>query len=461
MSQGGTAQFTIVVSNATGGGPALNVQVIDTLPAGLIVPGTVSTKGWKENPDNPNCTISAFTDGELRLLTCSLAQLNPGANLTVIVQATVPNNFLLQPPAAAGTPIEIEGDLVDDPAVAGKDWATVGINCTSTPKVGCALDLPTGQTDDSFGNGTKEDSPVPSVVDGSIPNNKSDLLRFYVGTERFVSTDYLYLAWERVQEPNGTTNMDFELNQSSTLSSNGKTPVRTAGDVLIKYDLSQGGVNPVLGFHKWVTSGACEAQGAKAPCWGPVQPITVDVAAAINTVTVSDPINPDAPRTLSVRTFGEARINLQAAGIFVEGQCVNFGQAYLKSRSSDSFTAAVKDFIAPIGITVSNCAPRNLDNRAWARASNFAPTGGNLNDWFSDTGQIHVADAAGALSPFGGSPLNRQLSWVSETAEAARRGLTYGAPRHMGPPWPPSTAAEPLGGRGQVPSLVPRPMLRA
>jgi len=435
--------------------------VIDTLPAGLIVPGTVSTKGWKEIPDNPNCTISAFTDGELRLLTCSLAQLNSGANLTVIVQATVPNNFLLQPPAGTGTPIEIDGDLIDDPA-AGKDWETAGlVNCTSTPKVGCALDLPTGQTDDSFGNGTKEDTPVPSVVDGSIPNNKSDLLRFYVGTERFVTTDFLYLAWERVQEPNGTTNMDFELNQSSTLSSNGKTPVRTAGDVLIKYDLSQGGVNPVLGFHKWVTSGACEAQGAKAPCWGPVQPITVDVAAAINTVIVTDPISPSAPRQLSLRTFGEARINLQAAGIFVEGQCVNFGQAYLKSRSSDSFTAAVKDFIAPIGIRVSNCAPKTLDNRAWARASNFAPTGGSLNDWFSDTGQIRVADAAGALSPFGGSPLNRQLSWVGETAEAARRGLTYGAPQRLGEPWPPSTAFEKPAGRGQVPTLVPRPTLRA
>ena len=30
-----------------------------------------------------------------------------------------------------------------------------------------------------------------------------------VGTKQF-----LYLAWERVQEPNGTTNMDFEFNQS-------------------------------------------------------------------------------------------------------------------------------------------------------------------------------------------------------------------------------------------------------
>jgi hypothetical protein len=52
--------------------------------------------------------------------------------------------------------------------------------------------------------GTKEDSPVPTVVTGSIPNNKSDLKRFYVATQRLNVNDFLYLAWERVQSPSGT-----------------------------------------------------------------------------------------------------------------------------------------------------------------------------------------------------------------------------------------------------------------
>ncbi len=38
--------------------------------------------------------------------------------------------------------------------------------------------------------------------------------------------------------------MDFEFNQSSVISTNGVTPVRTAGDVLIQYDLAKGGTNP-------------------------------------------------------------------------------------------------------------------------------------------------------------------------------------------------------------------------
>ena len=254
-----------------------------------------------------------------------------------------------------------DGNLVVDTGDI-KDWANIGIDC-STLTGGCGLDLPTGQTDNSFGTGTKEDTAVPSVVDGSIPNNKSDLTRFYAKfVEESNGSTYAYLAWERVQEPNGTTNMDFEFNQSSVLSSNGVTPVRTAGDVLIKYDLSQGGVNPILGFHRWITTGArtlCEAANA-TPCWGKVQPLTGTFEGSINTAVVTDPIAPNAPRDLSVRTFGEAAINLTAAGIVGTDPCLPFSSAYLKSRSSDSFTAALKDFIAPISVATSKCADINV-----------------------------------------------------------------------------------------------------
>src|SRR5262249_46749298 len=36
--------------------------------------------------------------------------------------------------------------------------------------------------------------------------------------------------------------------------------------------------------------------------------------------------------------------------------CEAFGDAYIKSRSSVSFTSEIKDFIAPIPINISNCA---------------------------------------------------------------------------------------------------------
>ena len=65
--------------------------------------------------------------------------------------------------------------------------------------------------------------------------------------------------------------MDFEFNKSSTISSNGVTPVRTAGDVLIQYDLANGGVNPELFLSRWVTSGpnsGCEAQQSQGAVLG-------------------------------------------------------------------------------------------------------------------------------------------------------------------------------------------------
>jgi Prealbumin-like fold domain len=261
-----------------------------------------------------------------------------------------------------------DGNLVVNGAET--DWASasVGIDCPPGAVFGCALDKPSGQQDDSFGQGTKEDTPAPTIIDGGIPPSKSDLQRFYTSNEKVGDDQFLYLAWERVQEPQGTTNMDFEFNKRDCTpgltppdpdcSANGVTPIRSLGDLLIKYDLSQGGTNPILGFHRWVTSGdpadVCEANNS-VPCWGPVQDLTGDFEGSINTEVVSDPIAPNAPRNLSVRTFGEAAVNLTDSGILPPGTCESFGSAYLKSRSSDSFTAAVKDFISPIPVTIQSC----------------------------------------------------------------------------------------------------------
>jgi hypothetical protein len=306
----------------------------------------------------------------------------------------------------AGSPFDAgDGNLVLNDET--QDWV-------NAPNRVIAIDQPTGQHDDSFGQGTKEDTAVPSVVDGSIPNNKSDLTRFYVANEKVGTDEYMYLAWERVQEPSGTTNMDFEFNQSSVVSTNGVTPVRTAGDVLIKYDLSQGGTNPTLGFHRWVTTGnpatVCEASNS-LPCWDKVHSLTGNFEGAINTVPVTDPVPPGAPRTLSARTFGEAAINLTAAGILPgsgEGNpCGGFSGAYLKSRSSDSFTAALKDFIAPIPVEIRNCGNIIIDKVTSPSGDptsfNFSLTGGpsNLNDTFALTDAATPHDSGLVLAGSG------------------------------------------------------------
>ena len=112
-----------------------------------------------------------------------------------------------------------------------------------------------------------------TIVSGSIPPNKSDLKVFGAYTEQGSSGKFLELFWSRVQNPSGTTNMDFELNQMfcqpaatpSNCANNGvavpETPVRTPGDLLITYDLSKGGTVPSIGLRTWGCAGTSRVQG--------------------------------------------------------------------------------------------------------------------------------------------------------------------------------------------------------
>ncbi|WP_375056574.1 collagen binding domain-containing protein [Zobellella sp. DQSA1] len=218
-------------------------------------------------------------------------------------------------------------------------------------------DKPSGKGDDSFGEGTKEDTAVPTVVSGSIPPNKSDLKTFGLYRENGNLPGFLHLYWHRVQDPKGTTNMDFEFNQSTTLSSNGVTPVRTAGDFLIEYKLAKGGTIPNLFLYTWLDGSegkSCIASNS-FPCWGDKRQLDTDgmASGSVNTSTIPDGES-DGLGKMDPFTFGEASIDLRV--IFDPTVCKSFGSAYLKSRSSDSFTAALKDFIAPMSIELSNCA---------------------------------------------------------------------------------------------------------
>jgi hypothetical protein len=274
--------------------------------------------------------------------------------LSLAITATAVLTLALVSPGLAnlsGSTFESnDGNLVVN-TTGNTDW-------TNAPNRVRGDDQASGTQDNSFGQGTKEDDPNVSVVTGSIPPQKSDLTRFYVGSEFASNSNFLYLAWER-SNVLGSANMDFEINQKTqpNLTTTGpKTLVRTAGDILITFDFTNGGGTPVLNLLKWVTSGATSQcfSGNALPCWGN----RVNLSAAgfaegqVNAVTVTDPI---ANVSLPGLTFGEAAVNLTAANVFPAGTCEAFGSAFLKSRSSASFPAEVKDFVAPQPVNISNC----------------------------------------------------------------------------------------------------------
>jgi hypothetical protein len=262
-----------------------------------------------------------------------------------------------------------DGNLVVNTA-GNTDW-------TNAPNRVVGIDQPSGGSDNSFGRGTKEDDPNAIVVTGSIPPNKNDLTRFYVGSEFASGSNFLYLAWERLVNI-GAANMDLEVNQKVTPGFTGTTTgpvalVRTAGDLLVTYDFGGSGT-PTLGLLRWVTSGAtsqCFAANA-LPCWGNRVDLTAagEAEGAVNSGTVTDPVPPNAPRTLTTGLFGEAAINLTAAGVFPAGTCTAFGSAFLKSRASSSFPAEVKDFIAPQPVNISNCGAVRIIKRTDPRGIN-------------------------------------------------------------------------------------------
>ena len=259
------------------------------------------------------------------------------------------------PPLTGSTFAGGDGNLLTNPTFFGTtDWQNAS-------NLHTGIDLASGSGDNSFGQGTKEDNANVTVVSGSIPPNKSDLTRFYEAAEFANNSNFLYLAWERTNVL-GSANMDFEINQVATPSLGSPGPhtiVRTAGDLLITFDFNNGGGRPALGLLTWVTTGSTSQcfSSNSLPCWGNQVNLngTDSVAAVNNLDPVMDPFLPAASNPLPALTFGEAAINLTLAGVFPPATCEALGSVFLKSRASASFTAEVKDFVAPVPVNISNC----------------------------------------------------------------------------------------------------------
>src|SRR6266508_149135 len=161
--------------------------------------------------------------------------------------------------------IDVNANLKVDGGGTCIDWLAGGTGTAFRSGVLTKNDVASGSGDDAFGQGTSEDEANPTIVTGSIPPNKSDLKVFGVYTETSSTGDkFLELFWSRVQNPSGTTNMDFELNQlfcdpgatPTNCADNGpvatETPIRTAGDKLITYDLARGGTVPTISIRTWI-----------------------------------------------------------------------------------------------------------------------------------------------------------------------------------------------------------------
>jgi hypothetical protein len=351
----------------------------------------------------------------------------------------------------AGSTFSSNNGSLTPTAPATHDWNSPlqAIVCPASPGSGtnCGVDFVKPSTvDNALGQGTKEDATSVTVVQGSIPPNKDDLSRFYINQEKVGTTNFLYLAWER-SNVLGSAHMDFEFNQSqvgiTTSTTGGVTLNRTAGDVMITFDFGGSGA-PVLGKLTWLTSGpgsACFV--AKAPpCWGNFVDLTAagDAEGQVNASDVTDSVGPGGSFDLPAGTFGEAGINLNAAGLFTNGQCTTFGDAWLKSRSSgSSFGSELKDFIAPIPVNISNCGTiivkkvtvpaGQTDSFGYTATGGLSPTSFNLTGAAgSDTQTYTNVPAGGPYTVTEGSTTGYDLTGlVCTSANSTSTTSTSGA----------------------------------
>jgi len=258
----------------------------------------------------------------------------------------------------------------------------------NAPNLHVGQDLATGTGDNSFGQGSKEDNLNVTVGGGSIPNSKADLGRFAVASEIIGGSTYMYLAWTR-ENQSGTVNFDFELNQAAQpdLTTFGaKVLNRTAGDLLINYAFSGGGNAPILSKYHWGGSSWISDGTIASGC----------SEGATNSQTISENLGGLTSVSRPAQQFGEAAINMTCAGLIPSGSCESFADIYVKSRSSTSFSSEIKDFIAPIPVSLSNCgeikiikrtAPRGVDQAfGYTSTGGLSPASFSLNDKDGATG---------------------------------------------------------------------------
>jgi hypothetical protein len=268
-------------------------------------------------------------------------------------------------------------------------------------------------TDSAFAGGVKQDNNCAATTTAKA-SNKDDLKRIYLASKSVPVSGQLHtflnLAWVRI--PQNTTSpsahVAFEFNKGTTPcpAPNPFSLVqRTAGDMLIVYDFEGGSTDaPTLTLRRWVTAGACEISNDSPPCWGTATNLTASGFAEgkVNTSgSVLDTIGPSSPENLGTSEFGEAGVDLTAAGVFNPNQCEAFGKASGVSRSSgNSGTAQMKDLVGPGNFRLANCGeiiikkhtdPRGLDqNFSFTSDIQTSPATDNstftLNDHGNTTG---------------------------------------------------------------------------
>jgi uncharacterized repeat protein (TIGR01451 family) len=269
---------------------------------------------------------------------------------------------------------EVDGDLFSGTmSPSGDDWAkgATGSGLLTSPTI---VD-PIGNADTTnFSTGSKEnDNPLTWDGGTGTASPKDDMGNIFIGTQLQPlppgpnSHLWTFVAVERASN-NGTTFFDFEFNQKPNVTNaNGiSVPVRTTGDVLVVAQQQGSGSFDISGtIQKWTGS-----------AWG------APIAANVNEFygLSNDAGIPKGPWADAIasggiigeRQFAEMAFDLTSLGVVLACPSQGFGEVNVRTRSSITDNAALKDYASgPVNI------PANCASLSWQKQDdNGSPLGG-------------------------------------------------------------------------------------
>ena len=215
----------------------------------------------------------------------------------------------------------------------------------------------------AFKSGSKEDAPGNWVLvpegDGVTPA-KDNILDAWSSVDQPAADTFAYLGFTR-EKGNGDTYVAFELNRDARLWNNGhdEIPCRQTGDVAIAMLAHGNGIDLVL--QRWIT----ELSDAFTGCatHGHFEAVATVPAGSAQGDVNQVPITSRLPGTFAPGTqirdaglFGEASVNLSALFQAAFGdRCFTFSSVWMHSRSSESESSNLQDYLAPHAVTVRSC----------------------------------------------------------------------------------------------------------
>jgi PKD repeat protein len=222
-----------------------------------------------------------------------------------------------------------------------------------------------------------------------------------------------YIDFELLQKPIAKT-CATPACTSGNFSSGGPNAGRTLGDLLLTVQLSNGGAAAQFFVYRWAVSAASPIGYDYI-----AEPVSgVDVFIAANTGgAVSVPFAAFGSNSYPLNTFAEAAVNLNA---LLQGfgfdPCIGIKTLFIKTKTSNSPSAQLKDFINPIALEFGS-APSSTITAADVCANSTGNTAsvpdagpGSTYNWSVTNGTITGGSGTNQITYTAGSSGTVQLS---------------------------------------------------